>query len=469
MVIRMKNTVIYDYEEFENEINEIIKKSRSNIYPFIEIDNNWKTECNLPIKHYSIGIGMKHIVFLAAFHGAEIISTEFLIYVMNYIVENEKEFWKVLKDYTLDFIPMVNPEGYIITTSAVRKLIPKDMSASDIEKICNKYMLLYKEDDDKAIKSEKTDNIELKHYQSMFKDATYNDIPDKYKEIKNKMKKLYQKYKIPDGSIVTWSANANGIDLNANTKYNRNITKIEKGEELYMSLRYSNIRFSKPGPINCPYDKDKGFLQEKENTFISEFLEELFNSNKLSAIFNYHSVGGVIDQRPSELEDDLKDRNINLKHKSLNNYLFAKFYQSETCKNLNNKDGKYIILKDSSVIKTLNGLYRVLYPLDMLIELSELGANPIGPYSNIQNYNSIMESNLEAIKKSISCLKLSNKISDIIYYYIEENYKEADKDEFINKGYELIDNIYEILEEYIQRGEDEGRIISHIKKILNNG
>ena len=79
-----------------------------------------------------------------------------------------------------------------------------------------------------------------------------------------------------------------------------------------------------------------------------------------------------------------------------------------------------------------------------------------------------MKSNLEAIKKCISYLNLSNKISDIIYYYIEEKYKEADKDEFINKGYELIDKIYEISEEYIQSGEDEERIITHIKKILNN-
>ena len=462
----MKKTVIYDYEEFEIEMNEIIKKSKLNTYPFIEIDNNWKTECNLPIKHYSIGSGNNHIVFLAAFHGAEIISTEFLIYVMNYIEENEKEFFEILKDYTLDFVPMVNPEGYLITTSIIRTVIPRNMNASDIEKICYKYWLLYKEDDDEAIKSKIADNKKTKNYQSMFKDATYNDIPDRYKKVKNKMKELYQKHKIPDGAIISWSANANGIDLNANTKYNRNITKIEQGEKLYMPLRFSNICFSEPGPINCPYDKNKGFLQEKENFFISEFLEELYNSNKLSAIFNYHSVGGVIDQRPSELEDDLKERNINLKHKSLNNYMFAKFYQSETYKNLNNKDERYVILKDSSVIRTLNGLYRVLYPLDMLVELSELGANPIGPYSNIENYNSIMKSNLEAIKTSIRYLKFSDKISDIIYCYMEENYKGLYKDEFINKGYELIDKIYEILEEYIQSGENEDNIISYIKTIL---
>ena len=464
----MKETVIYDYEEVEYEINEIIKKSSSNTYPFIEIENNWKTECDLPIRHYSIGSGIKHIVLLAAFHGAEIISTELLLYIMNYIVENEKEFLEILKEYTLDFIPIVNPEGYIITTSAIRTQIPRNMSALDIEKICSKYLQLYKEDDDKQIDGETTDNTELKYYQSMFKEATYHDIPDKYKRVKKKIEEIYQKYKIPDGSIIAWCANANGIDLNANTKYNRNISRIENGEELYMTLRYSNIRFSEPGPINCPYDKNKGFFQEKETEFISNFLEKLHNSNKLSAIFNYHSTGGLIDQRPSELEDDLKDRNINLKHKTLNNYMFAKFYQSETYKNLNNKDEKYDILKEGSVIKTLNGLYRVLYPLDMLVELSELGGNPIGPYSNMGNYNSIMKSNLEAIKKSISYLKLSNKVSDIIYNYIEQNQDELNNEEFINKGYELIDEIYEKIEEYLLRGEDEENIIRYIKNKLNN-
>lgn len=464
----MKETVIYDYEEVEDEINEIIKKSESNTYSFIEIENNWKTECDLPIRHYSIGSGIKHIVLLAAVHGAEIISTEFLIYVINYIVKTEKEFLEILKEYTLDFIPIVNPEGYIITTSAIRTQIPRNMSASDIERICSKYLQLYKEDDDKVIDGEMTDNTELKYYQSMFKQATYQYIPDKYKKVKEKIKGIYQKYKIPDGAIIAWSANANGIDLNANTKYNRNISRIDNGEELYMHLRYSNIRFSEPGPINCPYDKNKGFFQEKETVFISDFLEELYNSNKLSAIFNYHSTGGLIDQRPSELEDDLKDRNINLKDKALNNYMFAKFYQSETYKNLNNKDEKYDILKDRSVIKTLNGLCRVLYPLDMLVELSELGGNPIGPYSNIDNYNSIMKSNLEAIKKSISYLKLSNKISDIIYNYIEQNQDELNNEEFINRGYELIDKIYDVLEEYIKRGEDEEKIVSYIKKMLNN-
>ena len=104
----------------------------------------------------------------------------------------------------------------------------------------------------------------------------------------------------------------------------------------------------------------------------------------------------------------------------------------------------------------------------MLVELSELGGNPIGPYSNIDNYNSIMKSNLEAIKKSISYLKLSNKVSDIIYNYIKQNQDELNNEEFINRGYKIIDETFETLKKYIQDGEEEEKIVSYIKKMLNN-
>ena len=178
----MNNKIIYDYEEFEDEMQKILNKSVSNKYQLNEIENNWKTECNLPIKHYTIGNGDKHIVFFGASHGAEIISTEFLLYFMNYIVENETEFNVLLEKYVFDFIPMVNPEGYIITTSAIRTLIPRDMRVSEAVKICNKYRLRYQEDDEDAQNEEIEDKYEKK-YQSMFKNATYHNIPTQYIKI----------------------------------------------------------------------------------------------------------------------------------------------------------------------------------------------------------------------------------------------------------------------------------------------
>ena len=52
---------------------------------------------------------------------------------------------------------------------------------------------------------------------------------------------------------------------------------------------------------------------------------------------------------------------------------------------------------------------------------------------------------------------------------MEEKYRELFKDEFINTGYEIIDEIYEILEEYIKKGESEDNMINYIIKKLNNG
>ena len=70
--------------------------------------------------------------------------------------------------------------------------------------------------------------------------------------------------------------------------------------------------------------------------------------------------------------------------------------------------------------------------------------------------------------KSISYLKLSNKISDIIYDYIEQKQDELNNEEFINRGYKIIDETFEILKKYIQAGENEEKIVSYIKKMLNN-
>lgn len=442
----MFNKVIFDFEEVKIFLNELEKKSVTNKYILKKQKNNWKTTCEIPISHYTIGKGKKHIVFFGAFHGSEIISTEFLLNFLNDIIENENKYKEILEEYVLNFIPIVNPEGYIITTSIIRKYIKRNENIKELEKKCKKYIDACKQDDIevKTLIKQGIEHKKIKHHQKMFENFTYNDIPEKYSKIKEKLKKIYENSKIPDGAIILWSANANGIDLNANTKYNKNISKIKSGQTLYMPNRYSNIVTSNPGPINCPFDKTNGFLDEIENIYISNFLEDLNTKNKLSAIFNYHSAGALIDHRPSNIPEDLKYKNINLKLKSLNNYLFAKIYQSETYKDFNKKqDTNYKLLKEPSEIRTRNGYYRVVYPLDLLIELSELIGNPLGPYSNLEvNYKSIMESNTNAILKSIKNLEISNKISTEVYEWMKVNFKNLDDEDFIQKGYNIIDEIF---------------------------
>ena len=435
------NKVIYDFEEFQSKMEELEKKSNGMLK---EHSNDWVTECGLPIKHYSIGSGKKHIVILGAYHGLEIISTEFLVYTINDIINKKDDYKDIFKQYTLDFIPVVNPEGYVITTTAIRKLIPRKCSLQEVEKIATNYKEAYKYDEVVERKRKEngldSDHKSIKEYQKMFENVTYNDIPDKYLKIKKKLKELYEKFSIPKGTMISWAANANGIDLNANTKYNRHLNDIKDNKDLYLSLRYSNIKYSNPGPMNCPWNKEKEFELEKENTYIWNYLEELYLKNELTAIFNYHSAGALIDHRPSKIADDLKDRNINLQKQSLNNYVLAKIYQSKTYSDKHNPKGtRYTLLNSASEIGTQNGLYRTIYPLDILIELSSIVANPLGPYSDLENdYQSTMESNFNALIKSIRSIDKTKEMTENIYNQLKN--KKINDNDFIEYGYDLIDS-----------------------------
>lgn len=100
----------------------------------------------------------------------------------------------------------------------------------------------------------------------MLKDIDYTCIPHKYESIRKNLKMIFEKY--PDLSkncLHIWSANANGIDIQANSKYNPKISRILDGKDIYMeSKRHSKFNISHPGPINCSFDKEKGFKVEKE-------------------------------------------------------------------------------------------------------------------------------------------------------------------------------------------------------------
>ena len=49
-----------------------------------------------------------------------------------------------LDKYTFHFIPVHNPEGYIISTSAIRTLIGREATEDEIEKISKEYFMAYR-------------------------------------------------------------------------------------------------------------------------------------------------------------------------------------------------------------------------------------------------------------------------------------------------------------------------------------
>lgn len=409
---------ILDYKQAEEKMNNISKNKI-----FTEVEDLGKTEYGLPIRHFLAGTGNSDIVITGATHGSEIITTDFIIKLMQDIEEKPKEWENILTNFKVHLIPILNPEGYLISTSAIRKLIPREMSMETAEKICKEYYLAYKKDD-------MVDSIKKEHM-AFFNNIDYTCIPDEYISIKKNIKEIFEKYPdLPRECLHIWSANANGIDIQANSKYNPKISRILKDEDIYMpNKRHDNLMISHPGPINCPFDKEKGFKLEKETLAINNLLDRLQKKGKLFAYLNYHSTGGLIFQRPSIPPEDMEVEKSVILRKNIVNYMFSKAYQDKTYKNTgidekgkNKKENsKYIIYTKESQSTSSNDIFRLIYPKDLLIELSGMGGNPIAPYADISgNYKNAINSNLEAVKYTLNVASIAQMISDATYQVIEK-------------------------------------------------
>lgn len=359
---------------------------------------------------------------------------------MNDINYNQQNWNNILKEFKLHLIPMLNPEGYLISSSAIRKLISRGMEQKKAEKICEKYYIAYKNDDTH-------DNVEKEHL-SMFKNIDYTCIPHKYESIRKNLKMIFEKYPdLPKNCLHIWSANANGIDVQANSSYNPKIFRILNDEDIYMETkRHNNLNISHPGPINCPFDKEKGYKVEKETAAISNLLDSLQKDGKLFAYLNYHSTGGLIFQRPAIIPEKMNIDKENFLKKQIVNYMFAKTYQDRTYKNIGfdengndrRENSKYNIYTRESSATSSNDIFRLEYPQNLLIELSGMGGNPIAPYGDIKgNYANTINSNLDAIKYTLNVASIAQMIAEASYQVINKNETKVD--------YETLTDIQDII------------------------
>ena len=257
-------------------------------------------------------------------------------------------------------------------------------------------------------------------------------INDNLKEaLASYLKEIFEKYPdLPKNCLHIWSANANGVDIQANSSYNPKISKIFNDEDIYMEARrHNNLNISHPGPINCPFDKEKGFKVEKETLAITNLLDSLQGRGKLFAYINYHSTGGLIFQRPSTIPEGMKINKEDIVKKQITNYMLAKTYQDKTYKNTgfdengNNRreNSKYNIYTKESSATSSNDIFRLNYPQNLLIELSGMGGNPIAPYGDIKgNYTNAINSNLDAVKYTLDVASIAQMISEATYQVIKK-------------------------------------------------
>ncbi len=355
----------------------------------------------LPIRHFILGNGSKQVVVAGSQHANEIITVTFVLNLMSYLVKNNI----VFEDLTIHFIPILNPEGYVVISSAIKEKLGKNATDNEITKFCFDYYKAYRED---------TRNKEssIKQHQKLFEDINEKAIKE-YSILKDSVGEILIPH--PKGSIIDWASNGSGIDLNSNTKEN-----IKEPKTYNKSLAYNNLRVDIPSPIGYPgNNQSKNFTQEVEVISLENLLKSL--KNNCVAFLNYHSVGGLIYQRPEN-----NDRFI-----TNYNYLLSKFYQEHTIKN----SGNYDIKKgQSGKVTSVNDELRLKYPGDILIELSPMGGNPIGPFGDPNNIKSTIESNILSFIYTMSNL---NKVITLTNQSLENNATN------IEETYKSIDEVYE--------------------------
>lgn len=375
------NLRILDYFDVLDEIKRI---TNNNLF---EKHDGARTDLdNIEIPYYTLGKGSNHIVIVGATHGSEIITTDFVLRLMEEISLKQGVFSDIdlENNYTLHFLPLFNPEGYIISTSAIRTLIKKDFSEERIEEICKKYFLCYREDD--IFSKNNPRNFSLKLHQKMFKHVTYEVIPEKFANLRESVKKIYSDSRVPLGSLIIHRGNGHGEETNR-------ILKNEKNDFSF-GHRYNNINLNIPGPLGvCP----KSPLIQ--NVFLEELIDKLYKEKKFIGMLNFHSTGGMIFSRGTKFD-------------YINEILMKEYQLYTMCETSFGKMKGYKIM-DSLGNSYFDEYLRFKYPACLLIELSYMGGNPLGPYGDkVNNYIPTIENNLIAVKHFLKkCLE--NK--DLMY------------------------------------------------------
>lgn len=142
----------------------------------------------------------------------------------------------------------------------------------------------------------------------------------------------------------------------------------------------------------------------------------------------------MIFQRPAIKPEKLDIPQEQIWEKELFNYLCARIYADKTIRDKQKNESYRIYPAGLPAIKSradiqnaletnrkinnspatsLNDIFRLKYPLDLLIELSAMGGNPIGPYGDIKgNYKNVMESNTVAVKQLLEYSTIIKMVSE---------------------------------------------------------
>ena len=337
-----------------------------------------------PLNSYNIGTGTKHVVILSNTHGCEIVTSLFVLEFILTIILSDNLYYYFSKKYTFHFIPLLNPEGFIISSSQVYFNL-KNLNNYEIEEISQKYLNAYNLDDKIALKNVKKEKL----YKNILK--TSCNLIDNTSMIKC-VNNILINCNLDSRILPVWSANGLGYDPNSNSLHKFCEMKFLRSKWKCSKLRYNDIPVTIPSPMSYPGSKPLDNCCP-ENVFLYKYLTNLyFNlpkcNSKLIAIFSYHSTGGEIYGYPDKCISS-KD-NIKLHNLAMDTY--------------SNETG-YIKI-DEELKYGVMDYYRAYFEnvVSLTIELSKLNGNPIGPFSNLNEIFNEFCSNKKAILKTIESI-----------------------------------------------------------------
>ena len=358
------NQYILSYSKINNLLQNICDNNKN-----IKKVCIGKTAYGYDINSFDIGSGKKHILLIGGTHGCELVTVyfniEFLLTFLNDV--------KLQKEYTFHILPILNPEGYIISSSNV---IANTANLSDyeFEVLATKYMEIYNKCDEKAQNGIKITGGFYKILKS-----NINNIDNFY--MKRNVKRILNTCNLSEYVLPIWASNGLGVDQNSNSIHRFKEMKTLRKKQKCAALRYNIIPVTIPSPMSYPGEFT--FDRSLENLSLYRYINYLEKSFDLKYIFSFHSTGGEIYGYPESSND-----------KKISKYSNAmKIYSNITGYKIMNESLKYGVM--DYYRKCLNNT------ISLTIELSKFNGNPIGPYSNLIEFKDDILKNKQAIKTLI--------------------------------------------------------------------
>lgn len=223
---------------------------------------------------------------------------------------------------------------------------------------------------------------QLKLYQKMFEDVDFQGLQNL--NLSKDVRVMYQTYKHPKGSQIGHDATGAGVNLNANHLLSPGIEAMREHRTIYGPFVKNNIKNYTPGPLGTPTLEAMNFEETIENQSLESILDKSYQEGRYLATLLYHGTGGQIFYQPFQ---GLMEENTYQEFLQYNKEL-ATCYQQAT---------NYQLL-DSKGTSGYGDYLRRTYPGVLLIELSKMGGNPIGPYGDKNNIYQVFKDNTTALK-----------------------------------------------------------------------